>query len=535
MNNVLIINLGNSQELVMCSHLVSSYKAENPQSQISLLTFKSNESIAKSISHISSVYTIDQDTISSIVENPLFSDAYAINQFTKDISPIASENWSTIINYSNNEVSSYLIRSFNSENIIGTYIDDMGVAKTTDAWSTYQNFVAAKSSRLPISIPTIRNHMAMTPIHNDVEKIKINPEYLFVSNQNFSRIRNMKGKSAKYIVGINLEVGHDGYALTEQTIEEIIETIEESEQFKVVLLTGGKTFQKEIVNRLNNKFNNELVSINVDSIALSAVLSNIDLMISTTNDQLAIADCLEIRLVEIRSHEMASQNPVASFDGNQVIFVKNETSLASDTLLCINEVFQTELPITFLNSENPTYLAITDEYGPYFTQTRGDINLQDEISYHIERMVHFEMLGYPKNSELINNIKAAIPKEDLHTFISSSRENITSVTKCLLATIKSLKEVNSSKGLERFISNLDSIIQQGNSTSIAAGIVRMFEGRIENISSTDAESNIKEIEKLLFDLKSDIQIFTNTLSDLISDVKEITDKDRNSASVEINN
>ena len=85
-----------------------------------------------------------------------------------------------------------------------------------------------------------------------------------------------------------------------ETLHSLVETFEDSKEYKVVLLTSGKSYQKEIVNELNLNFSNKLISINVDPVAISAVVSNLDILISSANDQLSIADALDVKVIEVK-------------------------------------------------------------------------------------------------------------------------------------------------------------------------------------------------------------------------------------------
>jgi len=518
MNNILILNLGTSKDLIMSSHLISSFKEEYPNSNISIVTYKEHAQIAKILSGVHTIHTIDSDFMQNVVNNPLYSDAFALNQFAQDIEQISQTTWHKVINYSNDTASSYLVNALNTDGVIGTYINANGTAQATDKWSTYQNFVMSKMNRLPILIPAVRNHIAMTPMYTDVEKIKINSEYLFVANQNFTRIRQMNGGNAKYIIGINLEVGYEGQTIDENAIKEIIEAVEESEEYKTVLLTSGKSYQKEIVNRLNAFFGNSLITINVEAEALSSVITNIDALISTANNQMMIADALEIRVIEVKNAITNFKTPSVVNPANYVVYANDNNSIGSDIILALNEMFETQLPITAMNSVNPIFISIKDDYGVYFTQIRGELDILQEINYHLARAIQFEIMGYPKNDELVTHIKNNTLAADIASYSNEIKTELTEAVKTLLSTLRSLKSANSSKtSLNQFINHLDQLITMGAKDSIVGSIIRLFEGNIENISSTSAADNMKEIETNLFALKSNLQIVTNTVAALTED------------------
>jgi ADP-heptose:LPS heptosyltransferase len=534
MKNILLLNLGSSKDIIASAHLISSYKLEYPEAKISMMIYEKNLAIASILENIVKIYTINSEFISTITQNALYPDSFAINEFGNNIEEAMNCEWDTVLNYSNDNASAYFAKALNTKEIVGSYIDGTGTARTTDKWSTYQNYVLTKSQFQTIPVAAVRNHMMLVPLYNDLEKIKLEAEYLYVANQNFTRIRQMHGSKAKYVIGLNLEVGYCGYALNVETLSEIIENLEESSEYKVVLLTSGKSYQKEIVNTLNEKFNNSLVSINVDSVAISAVITNLDAIVSCANNQLAIADALNVKIIEIKNYENKI-TPTSIGTESFIIYAKDIKNLASDVLLALNEEFETELPIAILNSENPTYLAAQDNYGVMYTQIRGEMNIQRELRYHIERMSHFQVLGFDKNVELLENIKAHSKKEDIHEFTNELKSDLTNTVKFLLAALRSLKGVkNSQSNVNSFIGHLDQLIQAGNQDSIVGSLVRVFEGNIENIQANDINQNMKEIEERLFELKSNLQLITNTITDLLTEsvTKDKTNNETNRPEVQ---
>lgn len=518
MKNILILNNGTSHDLIASSHLISSMKKEDSNTNIEVVTFEEHRDLSVVINNVTQFHYLDSKTISSIIENPLYSDAFAINKFTEVISPLAAQKWDEIINYSNDNISAYLMNAIGASEKVGAYINQSGAPKCSDKWSIFQNYVASGVTRQPIDKVTIRNHMAKTPIHSDIEKIKNNPDYAVVAGQNFSRIRLMKGSPATFIVGINLEAGYDGYGIEMDTYIDIIETLEESNDYKPVLLLNGKNYQRQIANDLNKHFNDNLISINIESIALPAVLSNLDSIISASNDQLAVADAMETRCIELRDFSGKTFTPTIFNPDNYVIYVKEERTLASDILLGLNEEFGTELPIDFMTSTNPVYKTVNDNFGNFQTQIRGDLNIQQELRYHVERSFFYNCLGYEKNSELIEHIRQNTEKDTLSEYIINLKSELTSTVKILLATLRSLKSVkNSESGLNSFITYLDNLIAVGKENTIVSSIIRNFEGRVENINANDIDSNIKAIETNLFELKSELQMLTNYMSELATE------------------
>ena len=518
MRNILILNLGKTKDLLSCSNLISSMKHSDPQLNIEILTFNKHKELTQLIKNVSKIHTLDDEFITKITENPLYSDAFALNSFLDSIENIRSVSWESVINYSNDSVSAYLASSIERNNFLGTFINTSGIARTTDKWSNYQNFVASKMSKQVITTSNLRCHIANTPVLSDIEKLSINPDYSVVAAQNFAKIRLMKGSPATFVVGLNLEASYDDFTIETETYAELIESIEESTDYKVVLLLNGKNFQRKLANELNSRFDNKLISINVDTAAITSVIPNLDAVISTSNDQLMISDLMEIKCIEIKDFNSTHKTATVENADNYVIYQKNSETLASDIIISLNEEFGTELPISSISSENPTYKTINDDLGVFLSQIRGDIEIQQELRYHLERSLHMQLMGYPKNDELIKHIKENTDRDELSSFVTNLRSELTSTVKILLATLRSLKGVKTSRSnLDNFVSYLDTLISSGKVDNMVGSLVRNFEGQIENIEAEDIDHNMKMIEDYLFDLKNNCQLLTNVMSEIVTD------------------
>ncbi len=515
MKKHLIINLGSEIEIIESAYLIASMLNEHPTDHIEVCVQAKYMEVAQLLSGVKVIHQLDLDQVRQYYHGAIYSNAFAMNEFSTALESVMSTDWDSIINYSNDSIAAYLVGGLKGENCFGTRVNSKGVAITSNKWATYQNYVASGEYRNVIDRPTVRNHIVSTPLYRDLDRIRINQDYALVANQNFNRIRQMKGSTSTKVIAINLSAGVDQYCISRAVLEDTIEVLEESTDFKVVLLLNGENYQKNIVNELNSRFNNSLISINVEPIALSAVLSNVDLLISTSNQQIAVADCLETRCVEIKEHSERNFRSNTIGESNYLIYAKDESALSSDILLAINEVFETELPISTLSSPNPTYKNVRDDYGSFQSQIRGDIDLTKEINYHLGRCISLENLGYSHNDQLIKHIKSNVDSDILTKFTSELREDLTGTVKLLLSSLRALKGLrNSETNLNSFISYLDQLIKIGQKDTIISGIVRMFEGRVENIEAEDTETNLKAIETALFELKADLQTVTTLIAEL---------------------
>ena len=518
MSKILIPILTNRNDIFSACHLIGSIANENPHTEISVLTFKDLEIHFSVIANISNIYSIDRDFISSINDSPLYSDSFALNNFFASIQDCIDTEWDKVINFSNDEVSSYLCSMFNAKETAGTTISTFGSPVTANTWSTYYNFVSPQMQFDVISRNSIRHNMSSTNYHADATRIRVNQEYATVAASNFTKIRKTKDTTSNAnIIGISLKRSFQGRMMDFNSVVEVVETLESSDRYRAVLILSGSQEEKEFANELNYKFNNTLISINTDLAASPSVLMNVDFLITTNNEHLILADALDTKIIEVKPESTGRENSSVVNPGNFVIFQKETTSISNDIILMLNEEFETELPITSMYSDHSIYTHIEDDYGVSMTQIRGDIDIQQELRYHIERCYHYQLLGFPINNELITHIRDNTGKEELAAFVTKSKDELTETVKVLLATLRSLKGVKQSKNnLNSFIGYLDNLIQRSRTDSITRGAIAMFEGNVENIDTTNSEENIKAIETFLFKLKNDLQILTNMLNEIAS-------------------
>lgn len=518
MSNILILNFNSAHDLTASAYLIGAIKTEAPQTNIELITNKEFEGIANVLSGVSKVHVLDTDLINNIYQNPLYSDAFAVNEFTKVITTLTEVRWDQIINYSNDNISSYLMSALDADQKIGSSINHKGSVICNSDWSLYQNYVASEQRRRPIDKITIRNQMLHLSLKNDYLKLKQDENYSLVAGQNFRKIREMKGSPGTFVIGINLEQSHNADTFNIDTLSDLIEAMEESSDYKPVLLLNGKNYQRSMANELNQRFNNSLISINIDIVALPSVIANLDGIISYSNNTLALADLLETKCIEVKSTKDKISSPLTITPSNYIIYAKDEAALSSDILLALNEEFGTELPIERMNSANPIYQAVEDDYGPFYTQIRGDLDIESELNYHLGRSFFSEIMGSQRNDSLIAHIKENTDKDILLKYVSVLRTELTNTVKLLLATLRSLKSMrNSESNLNNFISHLDNLITIGKTKSMVGDIVRLFEGRVENIEANNIDSNIKAIESHLFQLKKELQTLTNYLGELVKE------------------
>ena len=514
MKNILVTCLKDESNLLQSSHLITSLAKDNPHNEISILTFKDIESSAKLIKDARNVYTIDRFKVEHLKNGALYSDAFALNTLADSLAPIIENEWDQIVNFGNDQISAYLIPMLNTSDIAGAHVTAYGSVSTSDRWSSYANYYRPQNRQTEIEPQTCSHHSAKVPFSYNAERINMNQDFSLVANQNFSRIRASKGSDSEaIIVGINLTEGSLGHSFSMETLSELVETLESSHEYKPVLLTNSSQEEKKIVNELNAQFNNNLISVNMDITAAPSVLANLDWLITRPNRICSLAEAMDTRIIETLSNDEVSKT---FKEGSFVIREFESSHSVDDILFLLNQENETVLPMGSKHSDNKVYSRLKDNLGFFKTLIRGEMNLQSELTYHISRGYHYALMGYDIDEELLENLKSNADREQLLAYTNQAKEELTECVKILLATLRSLQSVKqSNKNAPKFLQYLDRLISLGKEDIAPRAAINLFEAAVENITSTDFEKNLEDIEKNLFNLKADFKVLTKIFEQLL--------------------
>lgn len=511
MTKTLIISLNNDKELIESSFLCNSIKKQNPHKEISILTYSDLKGVAEIISNVDHVFTINRSDQSSLYQNKLFSQGFAINSFLRDLQMCLSQKWDEVVNYSNTKLTAYLTTYLSSEIVHGASLTQNLCQNWSNEWEAYETFAHHKS--LPIHPIQTKHYISGLNFFTEGTRLKINQEFNNMAHENFKRIRRSKAEGNTYVIGISLIKDEQDNRLNISSLTHFIENLENTKHYKPVLILGSNPQDKELCNKLNQNFNNQLISITADTDAITSVIGNIDLLVTTNNIHSSIAQAQYIPTIEVIS---MSDRPSIIIP-NSYIIKTNNFNFHDEVCFLLNNIFENELPVDSVAKHSKVFQSISDEYSTYYTQISGKVDVESELHYHLARTYHFELMGESANSELLEHIANHTDKEDLLNFIELNKSELTKCVKILLATLRSLKGINQSNDNKRnFVHYLDELFSFSSSESLVNVPVTMFAGKIENIQSNTTELNLKEIETLLFGLKNKLQRLTNTLEILIN-------------------
>jgi hypothetical protein len=516
MRSILVINTSkNENSIIEMSHLINSIRKDNPHTEISVLTSSEHEDYANILEGVTKSFLINIKKINQILNSPIYCDAFAINEIYTSLNECTQKNWDSVINYDNSNLSAVLTGMLETNQFHGTQINNHLVAKTSNKWATFRNYVAANLSRPTHDLLTINHHILNVVPSYESLKIKIKNDYLMVANQNFNKIRqkeSLRKPSAK-IIGISLYKPSMGM----QDISQLVSSLLQSDSYLPVLIHTGSASEKEWVNKINLENGNQLISIIAEAYSISAVLANVDCLVTSNNIHLKIADAIDTRIIEVRDNQRGIN--ISTYNSGNYLIPTNERTVhaieyALDHLYGLaNQNIAQEIAA-------PVYLNQFDDYGIFLTQVAGPINVNQELRYHIERYYNYLLMGYKENNKHLQNIKDSLDENIIEFFTEEVKESTTRIVKHLLSTLRSLQTAKSNRqSLDSFITNLDRLILLGNEDTILKTALKLFEGEIENIAA-DADP-IREFEKSLYNLKNNIQEMTGIISTLISEESSV--------------
>ncbi len=501
MKPTLITCFKDEVSLIQASHLVNSLRKDNPASEVYLVTFRDFENTAKVVCPQGHLRFIDRFKIEHLKTGALYSDAFALNALMEDFSFALDTEWDKAINFTNDDISSYLLPMLKAQKVLGSYVSTNGSAATSDCWASYRNFYSSKHRFAPIEDLALVHHSSGAEYKREGKKVSMKEDFTMVANQNFARIRSSKGENA-HIIGVNLGPGLDGSEFDFDYLSNLVETLEYSENFKPVLLIGGADHERAVSDELNALNGNRLISINMDISAAPSVLCNLDFLVSRPSKITALADALDTRVIEVSAENV----PPLAFNEGSFHIIEREGPSSEDTLFVLAQEFEEPLPMAIKNSANKVYARVRDDMGVLRTLIRGEIDVQEELRYHTARCYHYSLLGYPVDHKLIQNLKENASKKEIESFCSKEKEELVSAVRTLLNTIRSLQAFKQSeKNAPKFVQHLDQLMDLGKITNVAQAPICLFEAAIENINSKDPSESLAKMEEHLFKLKADLQ------------------------------
>lgn len=524
MKKILIINLRRIGDVYTTGHLLNSL-ARNEGNSVSLLVYKESAKAALNLKNVSNLHVIDRKEIITLKTNKLFSDGFAIEQLFNQLQSIKNQKWDEIINYSNDMVGAYICSYLkdSADKITGVHFNENRNVVTNSDWEILFNDVLPVVKYAPMHFVDCYHKMIGITSNREGEKVITDAGHnaTAFSNMNTLRKGHSVVESASKIIGIQLKTAAPSKDIPEETLVELLKLIKLNNELIPVLLIAPTDEERKYAAEINSKLNNELVVIEADLQAIASVLMNIEILITPDTAIKHIADLTETPVLEI-SLGHAPFLKQGSYSAGSLILTdliveRNFNRSTAEKIIKTNiqaQDIMSSLIYFFaktksirprLSNDVTLYTCSFDQLGARYSVVAGTVDTQTEIHRLMSRQLINVIYDQNESNDIYNDvidfgINAAT------SWGTTEKTNVTNVMKDLLGTLRSLLQSQENRKSSReFVGHLGKLISHAENNSLVQIPVTMFKTKIESINAKTFEENAKEVEVLLYELKSDIQ------------------------------
>lgn len=533
MKKTLIINLKRFGDIFQTAHLISTIKDKQPNHEVHILCYEESKRAAKVVRGISKIHTINRKKLISFFKNSIYSDGLALNELDLAIKNVTDMSFDRVINYSNDKVSTYISSFIASKSPEATLV---GVSFNSRQSINY-------SSPYAITLNDVLTQTRFTPFnYNDTyhklvgenyscapaEKVRSNNIHDNTARNNLNRLRANKSHdpSSVSVIGVQISASSALKEIPHETLVSTIEFINDNPTMVPILLLAPTSEERAIANRINGHFDNKLVSVEADFIALPSVLKNIDLLLTPDTAIKHLADLtntpvLEVSLGFAPFFKQGTINPnslIVSLPADQRNFsessINKETAVAENSKLTANYLYEVLQAILDRDSSeafnNPsefcTYRPVRVVDGVFHMPLSGAFNYEYEAKRFLARAIMQKSNGGVIDENLIEQLYKRIDRKFIQKAIESEKTALSMLTKELLSTLRGLIQTQENKRKAPvFIEALEKLLSRCFENNLAAIHALQFRAKIESLNSSSMEDNFKEVEGLLYELKDALQ------------------------------
>ncbi|CAM9940316.1 unnamed protein product, partial [Chrysoparadoxa australica] len=321
-----------------------------------------------------------------------------------------------------------------------------------------------------------------------------------------------------------LAASNTAKSIPEEKIVETIRLINSHPKMFPILLIAPSEKEKEIANRINNEFQNRLVSVEADFIALPSVLKNLDLLVTPDTSVKHLADLIETPSLEISLGASPFLKQGSILKGSGIVtqpphlrtFKENaeaiEVTVQKNNNLEVDFVFESIKLLLGMEDANPlsdnyslyTPMPVVD--GTWYRPIAGNINTAFEVKRALGRATIQKITKGIMDENMIEAVLTGHEKRDVFLAIEDEKTGASLVTKDLLSTLRGLIQTQENKQKAGvFVENLEKLLSRCFEAKLAAIPTLIFRAKIESLISSSMEENFKEVEGLLYGLKDNLQ------------------------------
>ncbi len=524
MKKILIINLRRLGDVYTTGHLINSL-TQHQNANISLMVYKESMQAARYLNNCVHTYNIDRQEIITLKTNKLFSDGFALEKIFTQLSEIKNQHWDEIINYSNDLIGAYLCSYLknSTDKVTGIHFNNERNIVSQNDWELLFNDVLPTIRYSPVHFVDCYHKMAGVALARQGDKLLTGPEKnaqaAFAIN-NIKREQTGSEATAK-VIGIQLKTASPTKDIPENTIIELIKSIKSNRELAPILLIAPNEEERELANRINTHFNGEIVVMEADLETVASILKNIDLLVTPDTAIKHIADLVGTSLLEISLGHAPFLKQGSYSQGSLILtdiitdrnFSSNSATSSIESKITAHDIMasilyffsKTKTIRPRLSNDVTLYGCTFDKLGARYSVIAGTVDSQTEIHRLMSRQL-IDLIYDQNESMEIYDDAIEFGLVAATNWSTKEKANVTLVMKDLLGTLRSLlQSLESKKSSRDFIMNLGRLISHADSNSLIQIPVMMFKTKIESINTKTFEENAKEVEILLYELKSDIQ------------------------------
>ena len=522
MHRYLVINLKRHGDILSSARLINSILNNDKKAKVDLLIYKEFEESSKCLNQIDNLYSIDRKKVLTLKKSSLFSDGFALDYLSKILNNIKKENFYQIVNLSNDYVSAYITSylSNNKRNYNGIRFSKNNTPDPSNQWAMIFNDVLTQYPHTPMHYVDCYHRIMEIPLRKRGNFLKTKSSHDETAFKNFSIIKKNTSSSdvEKKIIGIQLKSSTKKKDISKKTLIPMLKTLLESKEYFPVILIAPIESERQYVKEINSHFDDSLITVEADFSAVTSVIKNLNLLITPDTVIKHIADLMDIPILEIslghapflKQGTYNAKSLVLTDSLEKRKFKREESSsnksniIDQDIIKCVNYMFSIKKEKLELSPGVALYKSMQDNLGVRYDLITGAHNPSLEITRLMARYY----------TSVILDVSDVLPREilrfstkNINRWVYDQKDYVNNATRNLLNTLRSLLSIKDNLyKIQKFVWDLDKLLEYCNSTSIIAIPTLLFSSAIESISDTTKIKNIKNIEKLLYKLKDHYQM-----------------------------
>lgn len=540
MKNILIICFSDRFELLMLSNLVSSVYSQSVDANISLCVYKEDYYLVKDLKYVTKHFVLDKEKIIKIKTSKRIPEFHALNYFTSFVNELKNYCWDYVYNISNDELAVFLTSFLDSKNFGGKKISKNNTISNSSNWTILESMFSTYNYSSIHRIDLWHKIMDVTWKNYEL-KINTDPEcnkYMAQLLTNYRDRVSLFKKGCKIVAVLVDDYDKKNTSLPEEIVGGLIEELIGDSDFHPVLI-HTTDIDNELKKRYENKFADKILVKELDARGLSSFLINVDVLVTADGIAQAIANLLNTTTVRVLlngNENIYNVGPIHTGDVvikydckgrfKQDKLARDELArdkLARDELGVCDLLLGIQIAVENISPKRSIipspniyiYQTLRDKMGIWYRPVFSEMDMQKQITILMSRLFIMRVFENDSSIEILNYIISFYDREQIYTWIDQERDQILLTAKILLDTNRNLKLVSKLHGAGAvFVKNLEILLGFSSSEHLVSIPSNVFKQRVDSIASNGMDDNIREVELILNEFKTHLQILTTTLTDL---------------------